>query len=288
MWMSSQQHGLRVVGACIPVSRCRAARDAWGRVGSHRGSPLRRFNGRGIEIKVSGPTAASELEGSLGKPPAGQHAPPVQDRKTQTQVQLVSSALSSAWPANCSRSPSSVFAISSHHHLPPPLLPPHPHRIPSLSLLLFPLPLPQPLIPIVSRNPPLALLTAARACPSPHPREILAGRLGASQELQCLPSTLSCPSQSHHLIVEAICDLRHLNKSFSPPLQQLTANLSSRKQPHPPTSSNPHTATMAPAAVPNGEASSANDNITRFAPPSRAFTPQPDHKLFHPKTRCFV
>lgn len=45
---------------------------------------------------------------------------------------------------------------------------------------------------------------------------------------------------------------------------------------------------MAPAAVPNGEASSANDNITRFAPPSRAFTPQPDHKLFHPKTRCFV
>jgi ATP citrate (pro-S)-lyase len=45
---------------------------------------------------------------------------------------------------------------------------------------------------------------------------------------------------------------------------------------------------MAPSAVPNGEASSANDNITRFAPPSRAFTPQPDHKLFHPKTRCFV
>lgn len=45
---------------------------------------------------------------------------------------------------------------------------------------------------------------------------------------------------------------------------------------------------MAPAAVPNGEAAAANDNITRFAPPSRAYTPQPDHKLFHPKTRCFV
>ncbi|KAL1588123.1 putative ATP-citrate synthase subunit 1 [Cladosporium halotolerans] len=45
---------------------------------------------------------------------------------------------------------------------------------------------------------------------------------------------------------------------------------------------------MAPAAVPNGEALAANDNITRFAPPSRAYTPQPDHKLFHPKTRCFV
>jgi hypothetical protein len=132
MWMSSQQHGLSVVGACIRVSRCRAAHDSWGRVGSHRGSPLRRFNGRGIEIKVSGPTAASELEGSLGKPPAGQHAPPVQDRKTQTQVQLVSSALSSAWPANCSQSPSSVFAISSHHRL-PPLLPPHSHRILPLS-----------------------------------------------------------------------------------------------------------------------------------------------------------
>jgi hypothetical protein len=168
MWMSSQQHGLSVVGACIRVSRCRAAHDSWGRVGSHRGSPLRRFNGRGIEIKVSGPTAASELEGSLGKPPAGQHAPPVQDRKTQTQVQLVSSALSSAWPANCSQSPSSVFAISSHHRL-PPLLPPHSHRIPSLSLLLLPLPLPQSLIPTVSRNPPLALLTAARACPSSSP-----------------------------------------------------------------------------------------------------------------------
>jgi hypothetical protein len=127
------------------VSRCRAARDAWGRVGSHRGSPLRRFNGRGIEIKVSGPTAASELEGSLGKPPAGQHAPPVQDRKTQTQVQLVSSALSSAWPANCSQSPSSVFAISSHHRL-PPLLPPHSHRIPSLS------PPPSPPSPTISHT----------------------------------------------------------------------------------------------------------------------------------------
>jgi hypothetical protein len=40
MWMSSQQHGLNLVGACIALSRCRAAHDTystWGRIGS----PLR-------------------------------------------------------------------------------------------------------------------------------------------------------------------------------------------------------------------------------------------------------
>ncbi|KAK1081527.1 ATP citrate lyase subunit 1 [Friedmanniomyces endolithicus] len=33
---------------------------------------------------------------------------------------------------------------------------------------------------------------------------------------------------------------------------------------------------------------SANDNIQRFAAPSRPLSPQPQHTLFHPKTRCFV
>lgn len=32
---------------------------------------------------------------------------------------------------------------------------------------------------------------------------------------------------------------------------------------------------------------SANDNITRFNPPSRVLTPL-EHTLFHNKTRCFV
>lgn len=53
---------------------------------------------------------------------------------------------------------------------------------------------------------------------------------------------------------------------------------------------------MSTAAVPNGTTNgvnghnglAANDNITRFAPPSRVLSPQPDHTLFHPKTRCFV
>lgn len=32
---------------------------------------------------------------------------------------------------------------------------------------------------------------------------------------------------------------------------------------------------------------SANDNITRFDPPSRVRSPM-NHNLFHNKTRCFV
>lgn len=32
---------------------------------------------------------------------------------------------------------------------------------------------------------------------------------------------------------------------------------------------------------------SANDNIRRFAAPSRTLSPM-QHALFHPKTRCFV
>jgi ATP citrate (pro-S)-lyase len=52
---------------------------------------------------------------------------------------------------------------------------------------------------------------------------------------------------------------------------------------------------MAPAATNgangvNGHADnlSANDNIQRFAAPSRPLSPQANHTLFHPKTRCFV
>lgn len=33
---------------------------------------------------------------------------------------------------------------------------------------------------------------------------------------------------------------------------------------------------------------SANDNIRRFAAPSRPLSPPAAHTLFHPKTRCFV
>lgn len=33
---------------------------------------------------------------------------------------------------------------------------------------------------------------------------------------------------------------------------------------------------------------SANDNIQRFAVPSRPLSPLPTHTLFHSKTRCFV
>jgi hypothetical protein len=60
--------------------------------------------------------------------------------------------------------------------------------------------------------------------------------------------------------------------------------------------------TMAPSAVPNGTTPngtgltpqtgggslSANDNIQRFAAPSRPMSPRPEHTLFHPKTRCFI
>lgn len=42
----------------------------------------------------------------------------------------------------------------------------------------------------------------------------------------------------------------------------------------------------APLAAPNG-LPSANDNITRFSPPSRVLSPL-SHSLFHNKTRCFV
>ncbi|KAK5121731.1 hypothetical protein LTR85_004606 [Meristemomyces frigidus] len=59
---------------------------------------------------------------------------------------------------------------------------------------------------------------------------------------------------------------------------------------------------MAPSAVPSAPMSngtsgvnghtegglSANDNIKRFAAPSRPMSPHPEQALFHPKTRCFV
>lgn len=38
----------------------------------------------------------------------------------------------------------------------------------------------------------------------------------------------------------------------------------------------------------NSQGPSADDNIQRFAAPSRPMSPQPTHTLFHPKTRCFV
>ncbi|QIW99687.1 hypothetical protein AMS68_005205 [Peltaster fructicola] len=43
-----------------------------------------------------------------------------------------------------------------------------------------------------------------------------------------------------------------------------------------------------PKDLENTNGSTADDNITRFAPPSRVLTPLPSHTLFHPKTRCFV
>lgn len=39
---------------------------------------------------------------------------------------------------------------------------------------------------------------------------------------------------------------------------------------------------------PAGDGLSANDNIRRFAAPSRPMSPPAAHTLFHPKTRCFV
>lgn len=53
------------------------------------------------------------------------------------------------------------------------------------------------------------------------------------------------------------------------------------------------TASVPKIDVPNGEGAdheapfSANDNIRRFAPPSRVLTPT-QNALFHNKTRCFV
>ncbi|KAF2813420.1 ATP-citrate synthase (ATP-citrate (pro-S-)-lyase) [Mytilinidion resinicola] len=38
----------------------------------------------------------------------------------------------------------------------------------------------------------------------------------------------------------------------------------------------------------NPDGPSANDNIRRFAAPSRPLSPPAEHTLFHPKTRCFV
>lgn len=43
----------------------------------------------------------------------------------------------------------------------------------------------------------------------------------------------------------------------------------------------------APLANTSNGSLSANDNIRRFAAPSRPLTPL-DHTLFHNKTRCFV
>jgi hypothetical protein len=48
------------------------------------------------------------------------------------------------------------------------------------------------------------------------------------------------------------------------------------------------TSTPATASTSANGASQPNDNITRFAAPSRALSPTPSHTLFHPKTRCFV
>lgn len=45
---------------------------------------------------------------------------------------------------------------------------------------------------------------------------------------------------------------------------------------------------MTSSTLPAGNGvQSANDNITRFAPPSRVLSPT-QHSLFHNKTRCFV
>ena len=38
----------------------------------------------------------------------------------------------------------------------------------------------------------------------------------------------------------------------------------------------------------NSSTPSANDNIRRFAAPSRPLSPRAEHTLFHDKTRCFV
>jgi hypothetical protein len=48
------------------------------------------------------------------------------------------------------------------------------------------------------------------------------------------------------------------------------------------------TSTPATASTSANGGSQPNDNITRFAAPSRALSPTPSHTLFHPKTRCFV
>ncbi|QKX58125.1 uncharacterized protein TRUGW13939_05246 [Talaromyces rugulosus] len=45
---------------------------------------------------------------------------------------------------------------------------------------------------------------------------------------------------------------------------------------------------MPSLAPSNGGVQNANDNITRFNPPSRLLSPLEQHTLFHNKTRCFV
>ncbi|CRG83891.1 ATP citrate (pro-S)-lyase [Talaromyces islandicus] len=43
-----------------------------------------------------------------------------------------------------------------------------------------------------------------------------------------------------------------------------------------------------PSLTPSSGVQNANDNITRFNPPSRLLSPLEQHTLFHNKTRCFV
>lgn len=43
-----------------------------------------------------------------------------------------------------------------------------------------------------------------------------------------------------------------------------------------------------PSATESGAQGNANDNIRRFAAPSRPLSPRAEHTLFHDKTRCFV
>lgn len=65
--------------------------------------------------------------------------------------------------------------------------------------------------------------------------------------------------------------------------------------PAPTTNGTPMTATSAPQinGISNGDGAasstaSANDNIRRFAAPSRSLSPRAEHMLFNDKTRCFV
>ena len=53
------------------------------------------------------------------------------------------------------------------------------------------------------------------------------------------------------------------------------------------TNSNSTMPESAPLASTANGLKSANDNITRFSPPSRVLSPL-SHTLFHNKTRCFV
>ena len=55
-----------------------------------------------------------------------------------------------------------------------------------------------------------------------------------------------------------------------------------------PTPKNIEPTTNGDMPSPNSAAPSANDNIRRFAAPSRPLSPRAEHTLFHNKTRCFV